>query len=170
MPDREPIIIKESARGTLFSLQYTAKQARVCRNTLWIYTKKGIIPRPHYKDWRGWTLLTFQQMQAIVLGFRMIRQKRIKREDLAAFLLERWDLKEGDAEPELPKRRRKRKKKRGPKPKPKPKPKAKKKPKAKRKWKPPKKLFKHRFKWRKWPIRRRTREAEEPNDVLLPSS
>ena len=90
--EQKPIVIERSdIWGNFFSASYVCRIAKISRATLWRCITRGVIPKPRYRNGRGWPLFSWNQMECIIFGFRTARRHKIKRKDLRAWIAERWE-------------------------------------------------------------------------------
>ena len=81
MEKREPIIVTDKTRGQFFGQSYVARKMGIGRMTLYRLFKRGDLPAPLYQDKNGRPLISFKQLELLVLSLRSWRLKKKRTRD-----------------------------------------------------------------------------------------
>ena len=76
--------------GNFFSASYVCRIAKISRATLWRCITRGVIPKPRYRNGRGWPLFSWNQLECVIFGFRKVRSRKLRRSKLKEWIAEHW--------------------------------------------------------------------------------
>lgn len=82
--------VKMKDRVEVFTIKHVANQIGKCEDTIRTWESKGIIPRPIYKESRGWRLYNSKQIQLLTAAFRMFDEKRWSKQNVHDYLVAHW--------------------------------------------------------------------------------